>query len=929
MLLTLLVAGVGLAAAPIAGAATITVGSTADELAANGTCTLREAIQAANTDAAVDACAAGGGADTVVLPSGTFRITLAGAGEDANATGDFDISSDLTLQGASRARTTIDGNAKDRVLHIVSGVVIVAGVAITGGRTPNGSSSVPAVGTGAAGNPAADGGGIANAGTLTVQDSEISGNATGKGGNGGSGTGANGIGAAGTAGSAGFGGLGGAGGRGGGIFSSGGLTVLRTRITDNATGDGGTGGAGVGGNGLAGTGAGAGGGGGSAFGGFGGAGGAGGGIATTEVATISDSRISDNHTGSGAVAGLGTGGNGAAGGGTSGSGGAGGAGFGGFGGAAGAGGGLHTTKAITIAGTAIERNLVGDGGTGGTGNGGNGANGGAANGAGGPGGAGFGGFGGSGALGGGAFADLAPTISGSTLAGNRNGAGGDGGVGNGGNAGNGLGSGAGGGAGAGFGGFGALGGEGGGLWTDTDPTLTNLTVSANRSGSGGAGGPGSGGDGGASPAGTGGAGGAGFGGAGGAGGSGGGLRLGGTTSPLVQVTVAGNSALAGSAGGEAGGGHGGNGGGADGANAAGTAGGAGAQGSPGGIVNAAGTLTLTNSVVAGNSPVNCLGTIGDGGHNVGFPEASCPGLATDPHLGPLSDNGGPTRTLALGPDSSALDIVPAAGSACAAADQRGVSRPRGTACDAGAYERAAPDATTGAASAVDQVSATLAGSVVANASEASIRFEYGTSAGYGASTPATTAGGVGASAVSAAITGLTAGTTYHFRVVAESGEGSTAGADATFATAAVPPGDTTAPLLQNVTAIPATFAIDTKTPAETAVTAAKAKKGTRIQFTVSEPARVLFTVAQAAAGRSVGGKCAKPTKANAKRKKCTRYVNPLRFARIAAAGASGAKFSGRIGTKTLGRHRYRMTLVATDIAGNHSKTARLALRVVK
>lgn len=63
------------------------------------------------------------------------------------------------------------------------------------------------------------------------------------------------------------------------------------------------------------------------------------------------------------------------------------------------------------------------------------------------------------------------------------------------------------------------------------------------------------------------------------------------------------------------------------------------------------------------------------------------GLITgqDPLLAPLADNGGPTRTHALLPRSPAID----AGSPdCPppAADQRGVQRPFGLACDIGAYE---------------------------------------------------------------------------------------------------------------------------------------------------------------------------------------------------------------------------------------------------
>ena len=52
-------------------------------------------------------------------------------------------------------------------------------------------------------------------------------------------------------------------------------------------------------------------------------------------------------------------------------------------------------------------------------------------------------------------------------------------------------------------------------------------------------------------------------------------------------------------------------------------------------------------------------------------------------LGPLSDNGGPTQTMALLPGSPALD---AGTLTCYPADQRGVTRPQGAACEIGAYE---------------------------------------------------------------------------------------------------------------------------------------------------------------------------------------------------------------------------------------------------
>ena len=51
----------------------------------------------------------------------------------------------------------------------------------------------------------------------------------------------------------------------------------------------------------------------------------------------------------------------------------------------------------------------------------------------------------------------------------------------------------------------------------------------------------------------------------------------------------------------------------------------------------------------------------------------------------LAANGGPTATHALLAGSAAIDAAGLAG--CPAVDQRGVTRPQGPACDAGAFER--------------------------------------------------------------------------------------------------------------------------------------------------------------------------------------------------------------------------------------------------
>jgi hypothetical protein len=103
-----------------------------------------------------------------------------------------------------------------------------------------------------------------------------------------------------------------------------------------------------------------------------------------------------------------------------------------------------------------------------------------------------------------------------------------------------------------------------------------------------------------------------------------------------------------------------------------------------------GALTLQNSVVAGSLPGGiCVGAIVDGGGNLSYPDASCPGVHADARLGPLQDNGGPTMTMEPGPGSAAIDGGDDA--VCAAApvgglDQRGSIRPVGPQCDMGAVE---------------------------------------------------------------------------------------------------------------------------------------------------------------------------------------------------------------------------------------------------
>ena len=123
-----------------ASAATFVVNSTADGVdvtagdgicaTAGAVCTLRAAITEANALA---------GDDIITLPAGTYTNTLVGV-NDTNASGDLDINSNITINGAGSGTTIIQANAAagvavERVLDFpVAGTSVINGVTIRNGR---------------------------------------------------------------------------------------------------------------------------------------------------------------------------------------------------------------------------------------------------------------------------------------------------------------------------------------------------------------------------------------------------------------------------------------------------------------------------------------------------------------------------------------------------------------------------------------------------------------------------------------------------------------------------------------------------------------------------------------------------------------------------------------------------------------------------
>jgi CSLREA domain-containing protein len=212
-------------------AGVITVETEDDELdggSGNGDCSLREAIANANNDDGAQAdCDPGTGSDVIDLPAGTYTLTGA-ANDDSNLSGDLDITGILTINGDDarstliQAGTTspIDGGCLDCVDRVIEirlwASVVINDVTIRYGLAPDG------VGNG----DGYYGGGIYNAGDLTMNDCVVAYNRAGDGGEGNINSP-----------------WGGWGGNGGGIYTWDlhALTLYRTSVNHNRAGDGGVG----------------------------------------------------------------------------------------------------------------------------------------------------------------------------------------------------------------------------------------------------------------------------------------------------------------------------------------------------------------------------------------------------------------------------------------------------------------------------------------------------------------------------------------------------------------------------------------------------------------------------------------------------------------------------------------------------------------
>jgi N-acetylneuraminic acid mutarotase len=245
-----------------------------------------------------------------------------------------------------------------------------------------------------------------------------------------------------------------------------------------------------------------------------------------------------------------------------------------------------------------------------------------------------------------------------------------------------------------------------------------------------------------------------------------------------------------------------------------------------------------------------------------------------------------------------------------------------------------PVAATTSASGVGVSSATLNGTVV-DETLSTAYFQYGTSAAYGASTAHQSAGAsINPRPVSAIASGLSPGTIYHFRIVAENSGGPSYGADQTFTTAAA----TTLPKFASTPPPPsvsnATQSHRSWRKGNALARFSRKHKlaplGTTFSFTLNEQASVSFAFTQQVGGRKVNGKCAAQTKANRHKHACKRTVTRGTLSFTGHAGTNKVSFQGRIShSKQLQAGTYTLIITATNAAGQRSSPKQLTFTIVR
>ncbi len=361
-----------------------------------------------------------------------------------------------------------------------------------------------------------------------------------------------------------------------------------------------------------------------------------------------------------------------------------------------------------------------------------------------------------------------------------------------------------------------------------------------------------------------------------------------------------------------------------------------AAGTGGNLWAAATGLSVGDTIIASGAAstgANCVASgamITDLGHNLEsttpsqceFSSASADQVGANPALGPLSANGGPTQTLALGPASPALG----SGATCTdptkpgnpplAVDQRGLPRPLGS-CDIGAFQAQRPANTSAPTiTGTPQPANTLSCSQGTWNGDGTLSYAY---QWLRDGTPI-----AGASAAAYVVQAADAGHQLTCRVTATGTYGSTS----TAVSVTVPVASVgRAPVLTDAAE---TYRTWREGNALAQISHShKPMVGTTFSFALNESAAVRFAFTQAAGGRKVGTPCVAQTKGNRHRQACMRRVTAATLTFSGHTGTDEVRFEGHVSrSKKLKPGRYTLVITATNAAGQ-SGPLQLSFTIIK
>jgi hypothetical protein len=236
------------------------------------------------------------------------------------------------------------------------------------------------------------------------------------------------------------------------------------------------------------------------------------------------------------------------------------------------------------------------------------------------------------------------------------------------------------------------------------------------------------------------------------------------------------------------------------------------------------------------------------------------------------------------------------------------------------FKQLPPVVATAAPSRVGARTATLSGSVDPLGSATSFHFEYGTTTAYGKTAPVRAASAGAANArrdESESVTGLTPGTTYHFRLVATNGGGTTSSPDATFRTVAKP-------VLSKLELKPKRFHAATRRPAGRRPPSI----GTTITYRDTTAAKATFTIELKVVGTRSGKRCVERRGQITKRaRRCSLMIKRGTFSHTDRAGSNRVRFTGQVSGKPLPPATYSLLVVASNAAGG-SRRLSVRFRIV-